>query len=101
MRPSTIVKPDSMEIVGLIPEFYNLIIEALQCLVANNAAFENTDFDKETLIEAIKFSNQLLGLPTDTVTEENLPEIMSEFAGKRMQASYIIKYLTTPNVNLN
>lgn len=101
MALSTQFKPDSISIIGLTQNQYNLLIEALQNYVVGFQMVENVDFDDETLIEVIKSCNEMSGVATDNVTLENLPTILAEFREKKIETSFIINTLTTPNVNLN
>lgn len=101
MAISTQIKPDSNNIIGLTPKQYALIIEGLQQCIAGYKFLEVSDFDKETFVEVIRQSNDLAGIPSDCVTEENLEEILQEFQAKKIEAENMLSVLLTPNVNLN
>jgi hypothetical protein len=101
MALSTQIKPDSISIIGLTPNQYNLLLEALQNFVVGFQMVENVDFDDETLIEVIKNCNEMSGVSNDGVTIESLPTILEDFRAKKLETSFIINVLTTPNVNLN
>lgn len=101
MALSTQIKPDSNNIIGLTPLQFSIIIEGLQQCVAGYKFIEVSDLDKESLVEIIRYSNDLAGVPTDNVTEENLEAILQEFQSKKIEAENMLSVLLKPNVNLN
>ena len=101
MNLSTQIKPDSTNIIGLTPLQFAIVIEGLQQCVAGYKFIAVSDLDKESLLEIIMTSNELAGVPTDNITEENLEEILQEFEQKKIEAENMLSVLLTPNVNLN